>query len=531
MRVILINGKIYVEKNRFCEGLLIEKGIIKEIGSNDQIGKLKGDKVIDLQGKTVLPGFNDSHLHLSGIGAAMFNCNLMGTNSIEEVIQRGINFLRENPNLQVLYGRGWNQDYFIFGEKRLLIKEDLDRISREIPIIFDRVCGHLSVGNTRALELLGVNSNTIVNGGTIELDEKGKPNGIFTESAVALLYSLIPPKSYKDREMEFLKAQDYLLSLGVTSVQSCDVVVDSTNRESECMFNIIKGLYKEKKLKIRYSHQFNYQRIEDFHRYIDGELKSEGYDDIYLSKGGLKLFCDGSLGARTALMLEDYKDAPGNKGVEVLTERELSNFVKLATENKIRVVIHAIGNGAVQRVINVYKDSIEKWGNKDNYLRHGIIHCQITTREQLKKIAKLKIPVMYQPIFLDYDRKIVKERVGEDLANTSYAFNTLYKLGAPISFGTDGPVENCNPFINLYFAVTRGGFNLGEKMKLEDAIDVYTLGSAFNEHKERVKGRLKPGYVGDLILLDKDIFKIPEEEIKDIKVQMTMVNGEIIYQR
>jgi predicted amidohydrolase YtcJ len=529
VKVILINGKIYVEKNKFCQGLLIENGIIRAIGSNEEMANLTGDKVdkvIDLQGKTVLPGFNDSHLHLSGIGAEMVNCNLKGTKSIDEIIQRGKEFLKANPQIKVLYGRGWNQDYFIYGEKRLLNRLDLDKISSEIPIIFERVCGHLAVGNTKAIEILGIDGTNTIDGGTIEVDAEGKPNGVFTESAISLLHTLIPPKSDEDREREFLKAMDYALSQGITSVQSCDIM----DSKSEVVFKIIKDLFINKKLKIRYSHQFNYQRIEDFNNYLYTEFNSEGYDEKFLSKGGLKLFNDGSLGARTALLSEDYKDAPGIKGVEVLTEKELMDLVKLATENKIRVVTHAIGDGAIKRVINVYQKSIENWGNKDNELRHGIIHCQITTMEQLKRIANLKIPVMYQPIFLDYDRKIVENRVGKKLASTSYAFNTLHKLGGKISFGTDAPVEDCNPFRNLYFAVTRGGYNMEEKMELTTAIDAYTIGSAFNEGKENFKGRLNLGFVADLIVLNKDIFKVPEEEIKDIKVEMAMVNGEIVYQ-
>jgi predicted amidohydrolase YtcJ len=177
--------------------------------------------------------------------------------------------------------------------------------------------------------------------------------------------------------------------------------------------------------------------------------------------------------------------------------------------------------------------------SRHNPLRHGIVHCQITSLQQLERIADLNIYVMYQPIFLDYDNTIVESRVGEKLASTSYAFNTLNNLRAPISFGTDSPVEDCNPFPNIYCAVTRqglngnpsGGFNPNEKMKIEDVVDAYTIGSAYNEFKEDFKGRLKPGYVADLIVLDKDIFTIENNQIKDIKVELTMVNGEFVYKR
>lgn len=532
MTTILTNGKIYVEKGKFVEALLIEDGVIKEIGSKEEILKNKADHVIDLEGKTVLPGFNDSHLHLIGLGAFMSSCNLTQAKSIDEIIEIGKKFLEENKNMKVLSGRGWNQDYFTSGEKRLLNRHDLDKISTEIPIVFDRVCGHVAVGNTKAIELLEIDENTVVDGGTIELGEDGKPNGIFNENAVALIKSVIPEKSNEDIESEFLKAADYALSLGITSVQSCD----ASNKDFKNIFNIIHNIYDNGKTKLRYGFQFNFQDIEDFKEYLETEFKTGQYDEKFLSRGALKLFKDGSLGARTAYMLKDYEDAPGTRGVEALSDEQLEDLCKLATEHGIRVVTHAIGDGAVESVIRAYEKTMI---NGKNPLRHGIVHCQITSKDQLERIARLNIPIMYQPIFLDYDIKIAESRVGKELASSSYAFNTLYKLGAPISLGTDAPVEDCNPFPNIYCAVTRkgldgkpeGGFYPEEKMEVEDVIDAYTIGSAYNEFKEDFKGRLKVGYVADLIVLDKDIFTIDEEEIKDIKVEKTMVDGEFVYVR
>ncbi len=535
MRTILTNGKIYIEKDNFKEAILIEDGIIKQVGSNEELSHFSADRIINLEGKTVLPGFNDSHLHLSSIGAAMTSCNLTQAKSIDEIIKIGRDFLKDNENLGALHGRGWNQDYFITGEKRLLNRFDLDKISTEIPIVFDRVCGHVSVSNTKALEILGIDENTHVDGGTIELDEEGKPNGIFTENAIRLIQSIIPKKDNLQKEKEFLKAADYAISLGITSVQSCDIM----DEESQCMFEIIHNIYDNKKTKLRYSHQFNYQNIDDFKNYLETEYLEGKYDEKFLSRGALKLFKDGSLGAKTALMLEDYKDAPGVKGVAALSSQQLQNLVDLATQYGIRVVTHAIGDSAVEDVINAYENTIKSGRNKDNHLRHGIVHCQISSMAQLNKIANLNIPVMYQPIFLDYDIQIVESRVGKELASTSYAFNTLYKLGAPISLGTDCPVEDCNPFPNIYCAVTRRrlngtpeeGFNPREKMNLADVIDAYTIGSAFNEFKEDFKGRLMPGYVADLVVLDRDIFTIEEEEIKNIRIEKTMIDGQFIYEK
>ncbi|MCR1899824.1 amidohydrolase [Irregularibacter muris] len=532
MKTILQNAKIYIEKNNFQEAIFIEDGIIKQVGSNEEILQNKADHIIDLQGKTVLPGFNDSHLHITTVGDAMTSCNLTSARSIDGIIQLGKNFIAQNPEITVLNGRGWNQDYFTSGEKRLLNKFDLDKISTEIPIVFNRVCGHVSVGNSKALEIVGVDEKTTVDGGTIELGSDGKPNGIFNENAIGLIQSLLSEKNDNDREEEFLKAAHYALSVGITSVQSCDIM----NSHFETMFRIIHNIYDNKKTKLRYSHQFNFQDINDFKAYLQTEHKTGQYDEKFLSKGALKLFKDGSLGARTALMLDDYKDASGVKGVAALSDEQLQELCDLATENGIRVVTHAIGDGAIESVINAYEKTMN---NGLNPLRHGIVHCQITRRDQLQRIAKLNIPIMFQPIFLDYDIQIVEDRVGKDLARTSYACNTLHKLGAPLSFGTDSPVEDCNPFPNIYCAVTRqridgtptDGFLPNEKMELEDVIDIYTMGSAFNEFKEEFKGRLKPGYVADLIVLDTDIFTVEASKIKNIKVEKTMIDGEFVYHR
>jgi predicted amidohydrolase YtcJ len=529
MKTILKNGKIYIEKDNFVEALLIEDGIIKEIGNSKDLSTYDADEIIDLEGKTVLPGLNDSHLHLVGVGSFMSSCRLSSASSIDDVIELGKTFMDINPGLTAMAGRGWNQDYFTSGEKRMPNRFDLDKISTAIPIVFTRVCGHMAVGNTKALELLGIDENTNVEGGVIELDSEGKPNGIVSENAVGFLTSIIPAKTENDIENEFLKAADYAISMGITSVQSCDIASD----DADLMFDLIHNIYKNEKTKLRYAHQFNFQDINDFRDYLNTEFITGEYDEIFLSKGALKLFIDGSLGARTALMLNDYKDAPGTKGVEVLTVEQLDAICSLAAENNVRVITHAIGDGAIEMIINAYEKIMV---NGENPLRHGIVHCQITSMEQLERIARLNIPVMYQPIFLDYDLNIVEDRVGKELASTSYAFNTLCELGAPISLSTDAPVEDCNPWHNLYCAVTRmgldgkpeGGFYADEKMDLQTAIDCYTYGSAFNEFKEEFKGRLKPGFVADLIVLDRDIFTIKPEEIKDIVVERTMIHGSFI---
>lgn len=532
MNLILTNGKIYIDKGKFEQAIYIKQGIIEEVGTNEQILKNSASQIIDLNGKTVIPGLNDSHMHLWGTGHAMTSCSLNGAKSIEDLIYIGREFLENNNGINSLMGRGWNQDNFLTGEKRLPNKHDLDKISTSIPIVFSRVCGHVYTGNSKAIELIGVDENTLVDGGEIELGPDGKPNGIFNENAINLLASAIDSKSEEDIETDILTGANYALSVGLTSVQSNDII----NNNSRIMFKVLNTIYRERKTALKYHHQYNFQNINDFKEYLENEYLTDNYNSTNYARGSLKLYKDGSLGARTALMKEDYNDAPGVRGVAALTDLQLENLCDFATKHHIQVVTHAIGDKAVESVINAYEKTMI---NGQNPLRHGIVHCQITSKEQLERIAELNISVMYQPIFLDYDIKIMESRVGEDLARTSYAFNSLLKMGAPICLSTDAPVEDCNPFPNIYCAVTRltldekprRGYNPVEKMEVEDAIDAYTIGSAYNEFKENIKGRLKPGFAADLIVLDRDIFTINPLEIKDIKVLKTMIDGEFIFER
>ncbi len=535
MRIIFKNAKIYVDKGNFQESLLTDNGIIKEIGTDEYISGFEADKTIDLGGRTVLPGLNDSHMHLLAIGEAMSLCDLTQCRSIDDIIEASRDFLIKKPSLTVLIGRGWNQDNFVTGEKRILTRFDLDKISTDIPIVTKRVCEHVASVNSKALEILGINENTFVEGGEIIKGSDGTPNGILTENAISLTNAIIPDKTDADMEREFLDAADYAVSVGLTSVQSNDVLNDNYKD----VFRMLHNIYDNKKMKLRYDVQFHFLDAGRFNKYLETEFKTGAYDGKFLSKGALKLFKDGSLGGRTALMLNDYSDEPGTKGVDTLSDDHFDELCDLATSHGIRVVTHAIGDAAIESVINAYEKTMNKDNNKSNSLRHGIVHCQITSREQLERIAKLNIAVMYQPIFLDYDTKILEQRVGKELASTSYAFGTLNKLHVPISFGTDAPVEDCNPFPNIYSAVTRqrldgtpaGGYIPEERMSVEDAIDIYTIGSAYNEFKENLKGRLYKDYAADLIVLDRDIFTVDQNEIKDIKVDMTIIDGNIVFAR
>ena len=541
METLFYNAKVYLEREKFAEAVLVKEGLISKVGTSEELLKTaeKDCKKIDCHGKTVIPGLNDSHMHLLVLGESLQTVKLTNSKSVDEIIERCRKFIKENPELSKngVFAIGWNQDLFE-DDKRIPNRHDADKISTEIPIILRRVCGHLMVSNTKAIEMLGIDGNSEqFEGGTFEIGEDGYPNGVFTENACRQLRKVIPEFSLEDRARMAVEAMKHAVSFGVTSVQSNDlgaVVLGDKDK----YFKMFCKIYEEGKGLLRYHHQITFQSPEELRNYAEnGELVKGNYpEDSWITLGPLKLFKDGSLGARTAMLENDYADNPGNRGEERFDEKYIEDLCKAADEHGMQVVTHVIGDAATNSVMKTYEKLIK---NGKNPLRHTLIHCQITNKAMLENIAKNNVLVMYQPIFLDYDMHIVESRCGKELASTSYAFNTLDKLGGKISYGTDCPVEGCNPFPNIYCAVTRKdlkgypekGFYPEECVDVYTAVDAYTEGSAYAQFMENKKGRIKEGFYADMVILDKDIFTVDSLEIKDIKPLLTMVGGKIVYEK
>lgn len=528
MRTILHSGKIYQEKGKFCEALLIEDGVIIKSGTSKQILKLyeNGTDIIDLMDSTVVPGFNDSHLHFYYHGVTMASVNVYGCTSVEEVIEKGREYLRQHPYHQgYLWGRGWNQNQFT-DVKRMLTKADVDLISADIPIVLGRACGHVTVCNSKALELANITEAFEVEGGEIMVSEDGKPNGLFSENAIELLECLKPRLTVEDVERQIEQIAKIANQRGITSVSTNDLHIGDENSE------IIEQAYiryATKNPTVRINHQICYNTPE-----ILKERISSGFTQTdFLRYGPLKIFTDGSLGARTALMRRPYADDPSTKGIACMTPDQIDAYVQSATDGKMQVVAHAIGDGAMENVLNAYA----KAGDRGKDLRHGIIHCQITDKDILERMRDLDVLSLVQPIFLHADLHIVEDRVGKELASSSYAFKTMETLNIHVSYGSDAPVENFNVFEGIHCAVNRqdlnlfpaDGFNPKECVDVSTAIDNYTIEGAYASFEELKKGRLKPGYLADLVVLSDDIFTIPFNQIKDVSVLKTMVNGKFVF--
>ena len=534
MKQILFNGKIYLNRGSFASALLIEDGIIRSTGTDQAILSLQtpDTKKMNLQGKTVLPGFNDSHLHFYGTAVAHQTVDLYGSTSLLDIKERSVSFLNQHPLLkgQTLFGRGWNQDYFT-DEIRLINRFDLDQISTEYPIVFARACGHVVSVNSKALEVLNINKHTPqIEGGHFDVDDLSQPTGIFRENAILLLNPLQKSLSIENR-IGLLKTISALANrYGITSVQTNDLTLGTIeSKDLEAAYHYLST--HEPTLRI--THQLCFKDLEAFQNRIH-----KGYhlnENTFYRYGPLKLFVDGSLGARTANMRKPYTDDPSTSGIECMSSESLEAYVSTANKAGIQVAIHAIGDEAMTQVLNAYQKVIDT----KNPLRHGIIHCQITDKELLQRFQDMDILAYVQPIFLHYDHHIVESRVGKQLASSSYAFKSMEDLKLHVAYGTDSPVEGLNVFHNIHCALHRqdlndlpiNGFYPQEKVDLETAIDNYTSGGAYTSFEENTKGRLTPGYVADLVVLDQPVFSMDLSQIKKVQVDMTMVNGAIVYTR
>lgn len=544
MKKVFFNAKVYVEKGVYVQAVLAEDGIIRAVGTNEEVlaaadaDGLPYEKV-DCGGRTMLPGLNDSHMHLLMFGRSLYKVKTDDVKSIEELVQRCRAFIKEHPERvkNGMHSVGWNQDNFTEGEKRMLTRHDLDRISTEIPVIMERICGHMLTANTKAIEMLGFDREIPeIPGGEVRLEEDGFPSGIFTENACHVVNALIPGPTMEERQDAILAGMEYAVSHGLTSVQCNDVGYPECKGEGA--FETYSQLYERGEALLRFRHQTLFDSPEEFEDYLTkGEGSRGGYGEgSWLTLGPLKLYMDGSLGARTAMMKNGYVGDPDNHGVSCITPEEMDRYCSIAKKYGVQVVTHAIGDLGIEETIDAYEKAFVDGENK---LRHSVIHCQITDQELIDRIAEKDILVQAQPIFMGSDMGVMQEIMEEPLISTSLNFGTMLRRGVHLSYGTDCPVEDCNPFLNLHQAINRrhqngqpeGGFYPKECVDVETAIDAYTLESAYCEFQEDVKGRIKPGYYADLVVLDKDIFTCNPLEIKDILPVLTVVGGKTVYER
>jgi predicted amidohydrolase YtcJ len=543
---LIYNARIYRGRGLFCEALRIEDGKIRALGSSAEIleNAPAGAERIDAAGALALPGFHDSHLHLQMLGrqAGMIDCG--GAGSPGEVIRRGrelIARLKPEPGTYVL-GAGLNPDLFV-AEKRDLTREDLDRISSEHPLIISRHCGHIIYCNSLALRRAGLGESAPeVEGGVVEKDGKGRPTGVLRENANALVREPIPPLTGRELREHLRLAMGKALSLGITALGSND---PQSPADFDGIVKAYQEIYREggkggPRVSLQCGISGNEGNLEALRERgaLTGKILQEiPGRGVFLKVGPLKLFLDGTLGGQTAWMKAPYRDKPETSGFPVLEEAFFRALVRRAASRDMQVITHTIGNAAMEAAISAL-EQVSSPGR--NPLRHGIVHCQITEKPQLERMARNRILALVQPVFLADDMYVLESRVGPELAGTSYAWGTMERLGVPVSYGTDAPISDLNPLLGVSWAVTRqdpgrgflppGGFYPAERVDLAAALDAYTAGSAWANFCESLQGRLEPGYWADLAFIDRDIFSLPAEEIHRARVIRTMIAGDTVWE-
>ncbi len=538
------NGNVHTmeDVNSTAEAFVVDGNKFVYVGNENGAREyLRTDNLsfteVDLGGRLVLPGFNDSHIHFVHYAKSMRCVNLVGTKSLGEIRERLKARLQERDvsDESWLEGEGWNHDYFN-DEKRFPNKFDLDDITGDVPTIIMRACFHIGVLNSAAMKIVNLTRETAPQyGNLVEVLPDGEPNGVIKENLLEIVKANISTLNLDTLKNIVYDAQQGAFAQGLTSVQSDDIGY-MPNNDYNMLFKSFRELDEEGKLNIRIGEQCLIQKVPEIQKFFDNGYKF-GYGNEKYRVNCIKLLCDGSLGARTAALRNPYSDDSSTDGIVLFTQDELNEIVLLSNKNNIPVAIHGIGDRAIEMALDAIEYAVEK--DPAHHPRHGIVHCQITDENLLNRFKKLEVLALVQPIFIDYDMNIVRNRIGDELAETSYAWQTMLNKGIHVSFGTDCPVESLDTMPNIYTAVTRKNINgdekktylENEKMSMYDALRAYTLEGAYASGEEEIKGTIANGKLADFILLDKDLFNLKnDEEILSTRVVETYVDGKKVYE-
>lgn len=516
--LIILNANVVTlnPKQPRAQAIAVKNGRIVAVGSNCEVGRyVDGEtRVIDAAGRTVTPGFIDCHVHMTSFGQQLQSLDLRNVKSIEEMKEKIREYVDENPGKNWVLGGRWDHERFV--EKRFPTRWDLDEAVSDKPIFLTRVCGHVGVANTKALELAGITKTTMVPGGRIDLDEEsGEPNGVLRENALELIWRVVPKPTIAELEEACVKACQKAAEEGLTSVHW---IIDSAWE-----LHTLQKLHREGRLPLRV-----YLGVPA--KLLDEAIRlglSTGFGNDMLKLGFIKIFADGSLGARTAALKEPYSDMPETSGMLLLSQRKLNNLILRAHRAGWQVAVHAIGDKAIESALKAFSKAFKKHPSENH--RHRIEHCSVLNPELIRWIKRLRLIASIQPHFIVSDFWVVN-RVGANRARWVYPFKTMLKAGIVVASGSDCPVEPISPLLGIWAAVTRKDFG-EERLTVEEALKTYTLNAAYASFDEEVKGTIEIGKFADLVVLSDDLFRVPPDKIREVKVDMTIVGGRVVYER
>jgi predicted amidohydrolase YtcJ len=477
----------------------------------------------DGQGRYLIPGLIDSHLHVMGIGFGALTLDLSDTNSLEEAQNKIAEYAAANPDRRWIIGRGWNQEKWGLG--RFPTAAELDAVVGDRPVWLDRVDGHAGWANSAAMELAGVDAKTKApSGGRIErLAGSAVPSGIFVDNAAQLVQSAVPEPRAEDRDLALSKAQDILLSLGVTAAADMGTSIDD--------WQSFRRAGDNGWLKMRI---MSYASGVEAMELIGGPGPSPWLYDDKLRLNGVKLYLDGALGSRGAWLKAPYADDPGNTGLAFQTSTQLRNLMSRAALDKFQLAIHAIGDAANSEVLTAISDLS---GTYDGDRRWRIEHAQIVDTADLAKFADHGVIASMQPVHQTSDRTMAEARLDPARLEGAYAWRTIQQIGAPLTFGSDAPVESPDPFAGIAAAISRtgpdgqpfGGWRPKDSVSRAQALAGFSSAGAYAGFAESRFGRIAAGQRADFVFIDRDPMLASPEAIRETKVLSTWVGGVEVY--
>ena len=529
--LVLLNGIIWTVNpdQLWAEAVAVKGEKILEANSSEVIKKMIGDntQIIDLKGDLVLPGFIDSHTHFLEGGFSILSIRLRDVKSREEFVVRIGDRAKEIGKGAWILNGGW--DHQSFDPPELPRKEWIDAVTLHNPVCVNRHDGHMVLVNSLALEIAGITKETPVPaGGEILKDpETGELTGILKDAAMNLVMRHIPEPSFKERLKAAEVALRHAVELGVTSVHDMAYAGN---------FEVYQELLKANKLTARL---YVYIPITEVELYARLKLKTP-FGNNFLKIGGLKGFVDGSLGSSSALFFEPYTDNPEKKGLlhsHMFPEGIMEKRIMEADKAGLQVAVHAIGDRANNILLDIFERVISQSEERDR--RWRIEHAQHLLPEDIERIASLGIIASVQPYHAIDDGRWAEKKIGRKRCKYTYAFKSLLEKGAVLACGSDWTVAPLDPITGIYAAVTRqtlgdkhpGGWFPEQKISLKEAIKGYTMNGAYAEFSEHLKGSVEEGKLADLVVLSRNIFEIPSEEIQKTEVKMTVFNGKVIYRK
>ncbi|HEX4972736.1 MAG TPA: amidohydrolase [Steroidobacteraceae bacterium] len=524
--VAIVNARIWTgdDAQPWAQALVVDGETLALVGSDEDARKANAAQVVDAGGRLIVPGFTDAHVHFISGGFSLASVQLRDAHSREEFAARIKAFAATVPAGTWITGGDW--DHTLWGGE-LPTREWIDSVTPDHPVWVNRLDGHMSLANGVALKLAGISRATKdVPGGAIVRDRKGEPSGVFKDNAMSLIDGVVPAASAEMNDRALLAAMKYVNAQGVTTVHNMGT------------FGDLETCARAAQAKTLTTRIYAVTPLAEWEKLRDAVTAktyggADGRGDEWLRVGGLKGFMDGSLGSHTAAFEEPFADAPKDRGLLVNPPEDMYKWISGADKAGLHVMVHAIGDRAIAMLLDIYERVEKEDGARDRRFR--IEHTQHLRESDIPRFAQLDVIASMQPYHAIDDGRWAEQFIGKRIA-TTYAFRSLLDTKARLAFGSDWSVAPATPLEGLYAAVTRrtlddknpDGWVPEQKITVEEALRAYTTGGAYASFDESRKGALTAGKLADLVMIDRDLFKIPPEQIREAKVLATVVGGKVV---